>query len=1148
MMAEKESGKRSLPYSASLNNLAVIYKELAQYEAAESLSVASVQIVRKVLKENDPDFIRCLENLAELYEEMPKYDKAEAVYLELCAIIKKNAGVASLEFLAEQQKLAELYEKTKEFKKAEPIFISISDSYRKKSGDTSANYAESLNSLGRMYYETGNYRMAEAVLAEILGIRKKSPGENHPDYATALFNLGLVYDAVNDFQKAEFDYLSAINIWKNFLEDFHDDFAAVFVTLAKLYNRIGKYKMTTSLYAQFGNDIEKVTGVGHINVAAIKHETARAYSYLGQYDSAISLYKISAAIERSTPGINTADYANNMYHMGQAYMMTAQYDSARVFLNEAEQIRKKILGIESYDYATSLYGLGYLDIETGNYPRAEKLLIACRNILKTVKGQKSVDYATCNEALANLYIELNLLDKAEPLLLENLITEAEARGKDHPGYASALNDLGGLYNEWGDVEKAEQYYLQSLRLRESIFGKIHPAYAESLNNLAGLYADKQEYDKAITLYAEAAEITKKIVGENHGDYSNVLNNMALAYERTGNYSKAESLLISANEINRKVLGEQHPQYSLTLRNLASVYFGDQKYDLSESVLKKAKNIQFLESHNNFSMLTEKEKTSSIDFDFGGMYLENNLALRQKDKSPDLLRFNFDELLFLKSLSLSDTKNLITAIRNNTDPAVRSLFAKWQELKTVLAKQYSLPHASRMPDINVVEEQADDIEKKLNDLSSEFRKQQQSLKIKTRDIQTNLRDDEVAIEFVNFKLLAPDQTDTVLYAAYILNKKDLVPIFVPLCREDELGKYFGATSGSGITSIYRSEITDEDTSSSISGDSLFSLVWKPMLPYLKGIKKINYSPAGLLNRIAFHALPAGNNRLLIDEYDLNRYTSTRQLALVSERPSAKTTSIVLFGDPAFTMDSLSIIKNVAANDEVSTIYSSSISRSGSSEAWRRLAGTAKEIGDIGALFLKNGISTSAYAQEKATEEKFKSLGGNSPTILHFATHGFFLPDPQKKRVEGFATENRNAFTIADDPMLRSGIVLASANRVWVGKPPIEKREDGIVTAYEISQLDLRNTDLVVLSACETALGDIKGTEGVFGLQRAFKLAGVRNMLLSLWKVPDAETGELMKTFYGYYLKGETPREALKNAQKDMRKRYSPYYWAAFVLIE
>jgi CHAT domain-containing protein/tetratricopeptide (TPR) repeat protein len=1149
VLAEKESGKISLPYSASLNNLAVLYKELNQWKNAEFFSVESVQIVRKLLKENDPDFIRCLENLAELYAVVAKYSSAESIYLELNNIIKKEAGASSDAFLSEQEKLALLYQKAKEYNKAEAIFIYTRETFRKTRGDTSINYIESVNNLGRLYYHQGNYKRAESLLQEILTVRGKTSGENHPDYAATLFDLGVVYETMNDLEKAESNFLRAMQIWKNYLEDFHDDFSNAFVSLAKLNNRIGKYKMTVSLYEQFTNGLQQVVGSRHINLAAIMHETARAYSYLSQYDTAISLFKNSAAIQKSIEGINTEDYANNMYHMGQAYMMRGQYDSARLFLSEAEKIRKTILGKESYDYAASLYGLGFLYAESGDYPKAEKMLIACRNILTTIKGQRSADYAKCNGALANLYIELNLLNKAEPLLLENLATESEVLGTHDPGYASTMNDLGGLYNQLGDVDKAEKYYLQALKLREEIFGKFHTADAESLNNLAGVYETNEEYKKAIDLYTEAAEIIKKLVGENNADYSNVLSNMALTYERTGNYSKAESLLISANEINRKILGEQHPQYSLTLRNLAALYFDQQRYDLSESLLKKAKDIQLLENHHNFSMLTEKEKTSSVDYDFGDMSMEHNLALKQRSKSPDLMRFNFNELLLLKSLSLSDTKNIIAAIRNSADPTVRTLFSKWQELKTLLAKQYSLPLANRITGIDTLEIQADDIERKLNDLSSEFRDQQQLLKIKTEDVRRKLNDDEAAIEFVNFKVLNIERADTILYAAYILTKKDSSPIFVPLCREEQLGKYFSSVSGSsGIKSIYRSEVTDEDSSSSISGDSLFALIWKPLLPPLEGIKRIDYSPAGLLNRVAFHALPAGDNQLLIDKYDLNRYTSTRQLALPHEESKAKNKSIVLFGNPTFTMDSISIIKNTTENENTSNFFSAKISRGGSSEPWIKLTGTAKEIGDIKFLFERNGISTSTYTQEKATEEKFKSLSGNSPEILHFATHGFFLPDPQKKRSEGFALESKNAFTIAEDPMLRSGLVLAGANRVWTGKSPIEKREDGIVTAYEISQLDLRNTDLVALSACETALGDIKGTEGVFGLQRAFKLAGVKNMLLSLWKVPDAETAELMSLFYGHYLKGLTPRESLYQVQREMRKKYSPFYWAAFVVIE
>jgi CHAT domain-containing protein len=249
-----------------------------------------------------------------------------------------------------------------------------------------------------------------------------------------------------------------------------------------------------------------------------------------------------------------------------------------------------------------------------------------------------------------------------------------------------------------------------------------------------------------------------------------------------------------------------------------------------------------------------------------------------------------------------------------------------------------------------------------------------------------------------------------------------------------------------------------------------------------------------------------------------------------------------------MDSISIVKQKLNNEKFSGFYSSVASRGETRDVFTNLPGTAAEIRDIQALFELHNLKSLSLTQQKATEEQFKSQSGQSPSVIHLATHGFFLPDPERKIKEGFSTEGQNALQFSRDPMLRSGIVLAGVNRVWSGRSPIEGCEDGILTAYEISQLDLRNTNLVVLSACETALGDIKGTEGVFGLQRAFKLAGVKNMILSLWKVTDAETAELMKGFYTYYLQGKTAREALGKAQQDMRKKYKPYYWAAFVLIE
>ena len=197
--------------------------------------------------------------------------------------------------------------------------------------------------------------------------------------------------------------------------------------------------------------------------------------------------------------------------------------------------------------------------------------------------------------------------------------------------------------------------------------------------------------------------------------------------------------------------------------------------------------------------------------------------------------------------------------------------------------------------------------------------------------------------------------------------------------------------------------------------------------------------------------------------------------------------------------------------------------------------------------QNKITAKTFTTTAASEENLKALSGVAPQVLHIATHGFFLPEPGKKNKEP-AIDQSNTYRLAEDPLLRSGLVLAGANYTWSGKMPIEGTEDGIATAYEISQLNLSNTELVVLSACETALGDVQGSEGVFGLQRGFKMAGVKKMIVSLWQVPDKETGELMTAFYSYWLNGKNIEEAFYQAQAELRKKYSPFYWAAFVLVE
>jgi CHAT domain-containing protein len=214
---------------------------------------------------------------------------------------------------------------------------------------------------------------------------------------------------------------------------------------------------------------------------------------------------------------------------------------------------------------------------------------------------------------------------------------------------------------------------------------------------------------------------------------------------------------------------------------------------------------------------------------------------------------------------------------------------------------------------------------------------------------------------------------------------------------------------------------------------------------------------------------------------------------------------------------------------------------------------KEVENVQAALGKAGFDAQVIKGWQATEESFKQIGqsGPSPRILHVSTHGFFFPDPvnPQSAIQNPLSEEP-VFKLSDHPMIRSGLILAGANHAWKAGRPLGNREDGILTAYEISQLDLRNTELVVLSACETGLGHIDGNEGVFGLQRAFKIAGAKTLVMSLWQVPDYQTQELMTVFYEKLLTGKlAPRLALRAAQDEMRKRhYEPYYWAGFVVVE
>ena len=418
-------------------------------------------------------------------------------------------------------------------------------------------------------------------------------------------------------------------------------------------------------------------------------------------------------------------------------------------------------------------------------------------------------------------------------------------------------------------------------------------------------------------------------------------------------------------------------------------------------------------------------------------------------------------------------------------------------------------------------------------SKEYGDYTRNLKINWQEVQSNLGDKDVAIEFLEY----PTLSDTVKYAALVLRKGWENPKFVPLFRKDQID---------GIVNRDANQIY----SYGIIGKELKTLVWGPFEEFIAPGDKVYFSAAGILHQLAIENLSYDKSSTLGDRYQMYRLSSTKELAL--QKPQSKNQNVALYGGIKYD---LSLDQMIAGSEKYERkdsflalrgIDQDSLARKG----WQFLPGTLAEANEVGEILKENHYQVTEFIGESGSEESLKNLSGKKTGIIHIATHGFFLPVEQSKRNPFIQMrfDGRNDNLGYVDPMLRSGLLLAGGNRAWQGDSIPDTIEDGVLTAKEISNLDLRDTDLVVLSACETGLGDVS-SEGVFGLQRAFKQAGAQTIIMSLWNVKDEATKYLMTNFYSYLTQGASKREAFIQARNKCREMYQdPESWAAFIMLD
>lgn len=854
---------------------------------------------------------------------------------------------------------------------------------------------------------------------------------------------------------------------------------------------------------------EAAQGKENAEYASSLTTLAILYRALGEYEQAESLYLEARDIRARVLGKNHSEYAGSLNNLGNIYRIMGEYDKAEPLYLEALEIRMKTIGKEHSDYATVLNNLARLYREKGDYVKSAPLNREALDIWERVKGKENIDYAWGLAGLANLNLVAGHLDEAELLQLEAKGIRERVLGKDHPDYAGSLEFLGNLYLLKGNHAAAEKFIQECIDVRGRILGKDHPLYAKILDTKGNLYRKTGAWDQAEVAYREALGIWSKVFGNNHGEYATTLGNLAMLCHKKGDYKQAGQFYQEQLSCQWYLIGKS-AEYS------------------SENEL------------NAYIRLFQ----SSMDHYYA-------YALRQQQDT--LCSAAYDNALFLNGLLLENSRLLSRALLE-ADTNTQKIYEQWQGCHRRLAKRYARPIAERKK-IAEVEAEAEAYEKQLLRSLPVFRQTRKPPK--WQQLHARLKRGEAAIEFIHFRWYTPNPTDSICYAALLIRPEYPAPKMIPLFEEKQLRAWLN--SPDDAPSDYYNELyTLPGQGFHVAQPvrpTLYELIWKPLEKDLAGVTNLYLAPAGLLHRVNLGAIPFHPDSLVMDRYFLKPLGCTRQLLSANESSYSRQDAI-LFGGIRFDMDTTAIF---SALEQQSTgdladrglDINEEATEPGALE-WPYIKYTEKEVKALEPLFHAAGFTTEVRTGYEATEEAIKWLGtqGRSPRIIHLATHGFFFPDPNAE-TSSVINEKETGFKTSTNPLIRSGLLFAGANYAWkTGKPIKKGMENGILTAYEISHLNLPGTELVTLSACETGLGDIKGSEGVYGLQRGFRIAGVKYQIMSLWPVPDAQTKELMTIFYTRWLQDKQDiSDAFRSAQQEMREGYQdPYFWAAFLLIE
>ena len=861
----------------------------------------------------------------------------------------------------------------------------------------------------------------------------------------------------------------------------------------------------------------------------------------GRYPAAESLFLEAITLDRQATTPDPLQLATHLNNLADLYRTQGRYAEAVPLFQEALAIKRDVLPPKHFSLALGLNNLALLYKKQGYYSEAAPLYEEAIAIIRQILPPDHPNLAISLDNLANLYKEQGRYRDAQALYEEALAIFRKALPPGHPDLAVNLSNLASLYYRQDRYRQAEPLYKEALAIYRQALPPEHPSIAISLDNLAVLYRSQGRHSEAEPLYKEALAIFRKALPPGHPHIAINLNNLAVLYDHLGRSRDAERLYQEAIAIERQALPPDHPNLVISLNNLAGFYWAQNQVSQTLTVLAEGLDIEEINLARNLAVGTEQQKRDYLALFQRSTNRALSAHLKLAPQNRQATRLALTTLLRRKGRILDVLGQSFQRLRQTLDPDLQGQLDQLATLQTQLSNVIARgpgnqPLAQYQRQQRTLTTHISDIEAALSQASAELGREFQPVEIEA--VQRTIPTDAALVEFILYRPFDP-RTHTAdfgppRYAVYVLQADGTI-------RWADLGP---AQALDALIAAFRQAVEDPSLPAPMVRQAARTLDLQLMQPVRTLVGEATHlliAPDGPLNLIPFEALVDQNNRYLLETYRFTYLTSGRDLLRLQDAaPPAQ--APLLMVNPTYDQPGLPA-RQPAASTRGNSQRSSDLAQ----VRVDPLEATLTEGQSISTLLPQARLHTGTEATEAMLKQS------PSPSILHIATHGFFLKDVPPSTTatrQGNSSSSAPTLPQRENPLLRSGLALAGFN---LRRDP----EDGVLTALEVSGLDLRGTQMVVLSACQTGAGEVVNGEGVYGLRRAFTLAGAKSQLMSLWTVSDTGTKDLMVTYYQHLQQGQARGEALRQVQlamlagdltADTGQGYDhPYYWAAFVRV-